>query len=176
MAHIHMVRKSNLQDLLDKKYAGNMDVLANVLGFKRPYLQRFLSNSASNRLIGAGVARNIEIVCGLTPLSLDEEQLLTVGFVLLSVEAHRTKQVLKQLSSLPEVVEAYVVFGDMDIIVKIVADSEQKLDEIIYLEIQEKLSKTNKGTPRPLFQTKTYKATQLGGYHYIQSSSSPDET
>jgi DNA-binding Lrp family transcriptional regulator len=56
---------------------------------------------------------------------------MPVAFVLINSEAGAEKQILNELKRMKEVKEAYVVYGTYDVIVKIEAETMEKLKEII---------------------------------------------
>ena len=56
---------------------------------------------------------------------------MPLAFVLLNVEPGEEETVLKELRALPEVKEAYRVYGVYDTLVKIEAGSQEKLKDII---------------------------------------------
>jgi len=53
------------------------------------------------------------------------------AFVFVNVTTGSETEVLKRLRELPEVKEAYFVYGVYDIVVKVEADSMQRLNEVI---------------------------------------------
>jgi len=57
-------------------------------------------------------------------------------FVLISTESGKEVEVLKQLKTISQVKEAELVYGDVDIIVKIEAEATEKQLEAILLEIR----------------------------------------
>jgi DNA-binding Lrp family transcriptional regulator len=61
---------------------------------------------------------------------------MPVAFVLLNVEPGEEDSVIKELKALPEVREAYRVYGVYDTLVKIEAESQEKLKEIITWKIR----------------------------------------
>ena len=58
------------------------------------------------------------------------------AFVLINAEIGSEDEVLKQLKSLPNVKESYVVYGVYDIVAKVSADTMDKLKEIVTWKIR----------------------------------------
>ncbi|MGD0550552.1 MAG: Lrp/AsnC ligand binding domain-containing protein [Candidatus Bathyarchaeia archaeon] len=58
------------------------------------------------------------------------------AFVLINAEIGSEDDVLKQLKSLPNVKESYVVYGVYDIVAKVSADTMDKLKEIVTWKIR----------------------------------------
>ncbi len=56
---------------------------------------------------------------------------MQIAFVLINSEAGTEKEVLKELKSMNEVKEAYVVYGTYDVIAKVEAETMDKLKEVI---------------------------------------------
>ncbi|MEM0117799.1 MAG: Lrp/AsnC ligand binding domain-containing protein [Conexivisphaerales archaeon] len=65
---------------------------------------------------------------------------MPTAFVLLNVEPGGEEEVLQSLKSIPEIKEAYRVYGVYDTIVKLEAESAEKLKELITWKIR-RLSK-----------------------------------
>lgn len=61
---------------------------------------------------------------------------MPIAFVLLNVEPGEEDSVIKELRSLPEVREAYRVYGVYDTLVKIEAETQEKLKEVITWKIR----------------------------------------
>lgn len=61
---------------------------------------------------------------------------MPTAFVLLNVEPGGEEEVLKELRSIPEVREAYRVYGVYDTVVKVEAPTTEKLKEIITWKIR----------------------------------------
>ena len=61
---------------------------------------------------------------------------MPIAFVLLNVEPGEEETVLKELRGLPEVKEAYRVYGVYDTLVKIEAENQEKLKDIITWRIR----------------------------------------
>jgi DNA-binding Lrp family transcriptional regulator len=61
---------------------------------------------------------------------------LPSAFVLINAEIGSEDDVLKQLKSLPNVKESYVVYGVYDIVAKVSADTMDKLKEIVTWKIR----------------------------------------
>ncbi|HEC96340.1 MAG TPA: Lrp/AsnC family transcriptional regulator [Euryarchaeota archaeon] len=61
---------------------------------------------------------------------------MVVGYVLISVEPTKEVEVLKKLLEIPEVVEAHSLFGEYDIIAKVVSSSLEELSNIILNKIR----------------------------------------
>jgi len=58
------------------------------------------------------------------------------AFVFVNVATGSETEVLKRLRELPEVKEAYFVYGVYDIVVKVEADSMQRLNEVITRKVR----------------------------------------
>jgi DNA-binding Lrp family transcriptional regulator len=58
------------------------------------------------------------------------------AFVFVNVATGSEAEVLRRLRELPEVKEAYSVYGVYDIVVKVEADSMQRLNEIITSKVR----------------------------------------
>ena len=54
-----------------------------------------------------------------------------VAFVLINCEIGAEEEILKELNKVPNVKEAYIVYGLYDIVAKIEAESMNKLKEVI---------------------------------------------
>lgn len=65
---------------------------------------------------------------------------MPIAFVLLNVEPGGEEEVLKSLRSIPEVKEAYRVYGVYDTVIKLEAQSAEKLKELITWKVR-RLSK-----------------------------------
>jgi DNA-binding Lrp family transcriptional regulator len=61
---------------------------------------------------------------------------LPSAFVLINAEIGSEDDVLKQLKTLPNVKESYVVYGVYDIVAKVSADTMDKLKEIVTWKIR----------------------------------------
>ncbi len=61
---------------------------------------------------------------------------MPIAFVLLNVEPGDEDEVLKELKSVPEVKEAYRVYGVYDTVIKVEAPTAEKLKEIITWKIR----------------------------------------
>lgn len=61
---------------------------------------------------------------------------MPLAFVLLNVEPGEEEAVLKELRALSEVKEAYRVYGVYDTLIKIEAESQEKLKDIITWRIR----------------------------------------
>ena len=61
---------------------------------------------------------------------------MAVGFVLVSVEPSHIREVFKELSNVPGVVEINTLFGEYDIIAKIKAEDAEKLGKIVVDKIR----------------------------------------
>ena len=59
-----------------------------------------------------------------------------VAFVLVSTEIGSEKDVLKKLKEVPEVKEAYIVYGVYDIVAKVQIEDVDRLKEIITSKIR----------------------------------------
>lgn len=58
------------------------------------------------------------------------------AFVLINAEIGSEDEVLKQLKTLPNVKESYVVYGVYDIVAKVSADTMDKLKDIVTWKIR----------------------------------------
>jgi DNA-binding Lrp family transcriptional regulator len=58
------------------------------------------------------------------------------AFVFVNVTTGSETEVLRRLRELPEVKEAYFVYGVYDIVVKVEADSMQRLNEVITRKVR----------------------------------------
>jgi DNA-binding Lrp family transcriptional regulator len=63
-------------------------------------------------------------------------QKMPMAFVLINAEIGSEDQVVKELKSVPQVKEAYMVYGVYDIVAKVAADSMDKLKEIITWKVR----------------------------------------
>jgi DNA-binding Lrp family transcriptional regulator len=61
---------------------------------------------------------------------------LPTAFVVINSEIGAENEVLKQLKALPEVKEACLVYGVYDVIVKVSADTQDKLKDIVTSKIR----------------------------------------
>ncbi len=61
---------------------------------------------------------------------------MPVAFVLINAELGEEQGILKELRSIPSVKEAHFVYGVYDIIVKVEAESAEKLKEIVTVRIR----------------------------------------
>jgi len=61
---------------------------------------------------------------------------LPSAFVLINAEIGSEDEVLKQLKTLPNVKESYVVYGVYDIVAKVSADTMDKLKDIVTWKIR----------------------------------------
>lgn len=61
---------------------------------------------------------------------------MPLAFVLINTEIGSMEQVLQVLNDIPNVKEAYMVYGVYDIIAKVEADSMTKLKEIVTWKIR----------------------------------------
>jgi DNA-binding Lrp family transcriptional regulator len=61
---------------------------------------------------------------------------LPSAFVLINAEIGSEDEVLKQLKTLPNVKESYVVYGVYDIVAKVSAETMDKLKEIVTWKIR----------------------------------------
>ncbi len=59
-----------------------------------------------------------------------------MAFVLINAEIGSEDQVVKELKSVPQVKEAYMVYGVYDIVAKVSADTMDKLKEIITWKVR----------------------------------------
>jgi DNA-binding Lrp family transcriptional regulator len=62
---------------------------------------------------------------------------LPLAFVLINAELGSEEEVVKELKKLPNVKEVYVVYGVYDLIVKVEAESLDKLKEYIFSKIRQ---------------------------------------
>ncbi len=56
---------------------------------------------------------------------------MPTAFVLINTEIGSEEEILKELKKIPNVKEAYVVYGVYDVVAKVEAESMDKLKEII---------------------------------------------
>ncbi|MFA5771880.1 MAG: Lrp/AsnC ligand binding domain-containing protein [Thermoplasmata archaeon] len=77
---------------------------------------------------------------------------MAVGFVLISTAPTKEREVYKELTKIPDIVEIHPLFGEYDIIAKIEADSFDKLGKIIVNRIR---------SIRGVVDTKTLTGTQF---------------
>ena len=61
---------------------------------------------------------------------------MVIAFILITAKSGKEKKVRDTLLKLPEVKEAQVVYGDFDIVVKLEADSMEKLNNIVLSKIR----------------------------------------
>jgi len=61
---------------------------------------------------------------------------VTIAFVLINTELGAEDEVRKKLLEIPEIEEAYAVYGVYDIIAKLRADSMEKIKEVITWKIR----------------------------------------
>ena len=61
---------------------------------------------------------------------------MPTAFVVINSEIGAENEVLKQLKALPEVKEACLVYGVYDVIVKVSADTQDKLKDIVTSKIR----------------------------------------
>jgi DNA-binding Lrp family transcriptional regulator len=61
---------------------------------------------------------------------------MEIGFVLIHVSTLRESEVFNKLLKIPEVIEAYPLFGDYDIITKIEAKDYDTIGEIVVNKIR----------------------------------------
>ncbi len=61
---------------------------------------------------------------------------MPMAFVLINAEIGSEDSVVKELKGVPQVKEAYMVYGVYDIVAKVAADSMDKLKEIITWKIR----------------------------------------
>ncbi len=57
---------------------------------------------------------------------------MAVGFVLINVEPGKEKKVYNSLINSEEIEEVYPLFGEYDLIVKVVAEDSDKMSDIIF--------------------------------------------
>ena len=61
---------------------------------------------------------------------------MTLAFVLVNIQSGAEEEVLKEIRKLPNVTEVHTVYGTYDLIVKIEADTLEKIKETIGLGIR----------------------------------------
>jgi len=61
---------------------------------------------------------------------------VAIAYVLISTEIGAEKDVLEKLRDIPEIKEAYVVYGVYDVVAKVMVDSVDGLREIITSKIR----------------------------------------
>lgn len=71
----HEIRRTNLQALIDSRFAGKAGRLADAIGRKRPQIYRLFSDAENSRDIGEELARDIEKKLGLPTGQLDLEHM-----------------------------------------------------------------------------------------------------
>jgi len=59
-----------------------------------------------------------------------------IGFVLISTNAGKEREVFEMLESMKDIVELHSLFGEYDIIAKIVTDSPNSLNSIVNAKIR----------------------------------------
>ena len=59
-----------------------------------------------------------------------------IGFVLISTNAGKEREVFERLESMKDIVELHSLFGEYDIIAKIVTDSPNSLNSIVNAKIR----------------------------------------
>ncbi|MEM2934270.1 MAG: Lrp/AsnC ligand binding domain-containing protein [Methanocellales archaeon] len=57
---------------------------------------------------------------------------MEIGFVLINVEPGKEKKVYNSLINSDEIAEVYPLFGEYDLIAKVVAPDSEKLSEVIF--------------------------------------------
>lgn len=57
---------------------------------------------------------------------------MEIGFVLINVEPGKEKKVYNSLIDSDEIAEVYPLFGEYDLIAKVVAQDSEKLSEVIF--------------------------------------------
>ena len=57
---------------------------------------------------------------------------MTIGFVLINVEPGKERRVYDSLVSRDEIAEVYPLFGEFDLIAKVVAEDSDELSEVIF--------------------------------------------
>jgi len=62
---------------------------------------------------------------------------LPEAFIFINSEIGKEDQVIIDLQAIPEVKESYVVYGLYDVIVKVTADSMQRLKDVVSLRIRQ---------------------------------------
>jgi len=66
----------------------------------------------------------------------DGFELMPKAFIFVNVEVGSESEVLKRLREVPEVKEAYFVYGVYDIVAKVETDSMNRLKEVISLKVR----------------------------------------
>ncbi len=61
---------------------------------------------------------------------------MTIAYVLINVQSGAEEQVIGKLKKLENVAEAYVTYGTYDILVKIAADSLEKIKDTVDMNIR----------------------------------------
>lgn len=56
---------------------------------------------------------------------------MPTAYILMNTEVGAEKEVLEKLKEIPEVVEAYIVFGIYDIVAKVKVDRQENLGEVV---------------------------------------------
>lgn len=57
-------------------------------------------------------------------------------FVLVNCEIGKEKEILEELKNVPEVTEAYLLYGVYDLIIKIEGESNEKLKEVLLNKVR----------------------------------------
>jgi len=63
---------------------------------------------------------------------------MTLAFVLVNVQSGAEEEILETLKSLEHVKEVYAIYGIYDLLVKIEADSLEKIKETVNLQIRKR--------------------------------------
>lgn len=61
---------------------------------------------------------------------------MSTAFVLVSTDVGAEREILDRLKELPEVVEAYIVYGVYDLVVKVTVNRQEDLKDIITNKIR----------------------------------------
>lgn len=61
---------------------------------------------------------------------------MVIGFILISTRSHEEENILAKLNSTPEVQEAHLLFGEYDIIAKVVARDFNGVSKIVLDKIR----------------------------------------
>lgn len=61
---------------------------------------------------------------------------MVTAFVLVLATAGKEREILEKLKAIPEVKEAYMVYGEYDLLLKVESDTLKDLDEIIMGKIR----------------------------------------
>lgn len=106
----HEIRRTNLQALIDTRFAGKAGRLADAIGRKRPQIYRLFSDAENSRDIGEELARDIEKKLGIPLGQLDLENMTNDDTADVIAGYQRggedKKTAMKDIAELPEEVSS----------------------------------------------------------------------